>query len=159
MMTAMATDPALGTRIRKRRQQLRLTQKELARRLGVDPSSVASWEKGEHFPQRNQGALEAELGISLDEEERKPEIPAAIRDAVRRSVAPEAQERVLRAIENVLSGRPADDDPDVTLHAPLDPRQPAPSGPARAASLIPAPASLSPLPRIPQPAGQPGPPA
>jgi transcriptional regulator with XRE-family HTH domain len=29
-----------------------LTQKELARRLGVDPSTVASWERGEHQPSR-----------------------------------------------------------------------------------------------------------
>jgi len=64
MMGRMATD--IGAAIRARRQQLRLTQRELAERVGVHPSSVVNWEKGRHPPDRNLGALEEVLGISLD---------------------------------------------------------------------------------------------
>jgi transcriptional regulator with XRE-family HTH domain len=39
------------------RRQQGLTQKELARRLGVDPSTVASWERGEHQPSRRLANL------------------------------------------------------------------------------------------------------
>ena len=60
----MATDP-IGTRIARRRQELRLTQSGLAARLGVNRASVANWEAGKHYPQRHLGALEAILGVSL----------------------------------------------------------------------------------------------
>lgn len=57
--------PAVGERIRLRRQQLGLRQKELAARVGVSPSAVLDWEKNRYFPSRHQGALEDVLGISL----------------------------------------------------------------------------------------------
>ena len=66
-MRAMATGPALGARIRTRRQQLLLTQEELARRVGVHVSTIINWEKGKHPPARHLGALEQALGISLTE--------------------------------------------------------------------------------------------
>lgn len=62
----MSADPALGTKIRKRRQVLRLTQEELAAQLGVSKSTVAHWESGKHFPRRYLGAVEDVLGITLD---------------------------------------------------------------------------------------------
>ncbi len=62
----MATDPAIGTRIRKRRQILHMTQDALAATLGVAKSTVANWESGKHFPLRHLGAVEAVLGVSLD---------------------------------------------------------------------------------------------
>jgi transcriptional regulator with XRE-family HTH domain len=65
MIRVMASDT--GTRIRTRRQQLRLTQAVLAKRIGVHESTVLNWEKGRHFPSRYQGAVEAELGISLSD--------------------------------------------------------------------------------------------
>jgi transcriptional regulator with XRE-family HTH domain len=37
----------LGAQLVQRRTALGLTQKELARRLGVDPSTLARWERGE----------------------------------------------------------------------------------------------------------------
>jgi ribosome-binding protein aMBF1 (putative translation factor) len=55
----------VGSRIAKRRQQLRLTQAQLAARIGVNRTTVASWETGQHFPQRHQGAIEDVLGVSL----------------------------------------------------------------------------------------------
>jgi transcriptional regulator with XRE-family HTH domain len=58
----MPDEPTLGARIRKRRQELRLTQKQLAAKVGVDESSVINWEKDKHFPSRHLGALEDVLG-------------------------------------------------------------------------------------------------
>lgn len=66
----MATGTPLGTRIRKRRQVLHLTQEDLAARLSVSKSTVANWERGKHFPQRYLGAVEAILGPLEDEEPR-----------------------------------------------------------------------------------------
>lgn len=42
----------LGERIVAHRKRLGLTQKELARRLGVDPSTLGHRERGEHEPLR-----------------------------------------------------------------------------------------------------------
>jgi transcriptional regulator with XRE-family HTH domain len=36
---------SIGDHIKKRRMDLRLTQKELAKRLGVDKTTIQSWEK------------------------------------------------------------------------------------------------------------------
>jgi len=44
---------SLGQRIVAFRRRHGLTQKELARRLKVDPSTLASWERGEHRPTRH----------------------------------------------------------------------------------------------------------
>jgi transcriptional regulator with XRE-family HTH domain len=68
----MADGTPIGTRIQRRRQALGMKQEDLARRVGVSKSSVANWEVGRHFPQRYQGALEAVLGISLDDKDADP---------------------------------------------------------------------------------------
>lgn len=64
----MAAELDIGTRIRKRRQELGLTQQQLADRLEVAESSVVSWETGKHYPKRKLGALEAVLGINLTDD-------------------------------------------------------------------------------------------
>lgn len=64
-MGPVATEPPIGTRIRKRRQELGLTQKQLADLVKVDESSVISWESGKHYPRRKLGALEAALNVNL----------------------------------------------------------------------------------------------
>lgn len=64
-MLAM-TDATIGSKIRKRRQVLGLTQQELADKLHVAKSTVANWESGKHFPLRYLGAVEQALGIDLD---------------------------------------------------------------------------------------------
>jgi transcriptional regulator with XRE-family HTH domain len=52
------TEPKnLGQRIAAFRRLRGLTQKELARRLGVDPSTIASWERGEHRPSRHLASI------------------------------------------------------------------------------------------------------
>ena len=76
----MAADTSLGTRIRKRRQVLRMTQERLAAMLGVSKSTVANWERGKHFPLRYMGALEDVLGTSLeDDNPPEPRISAELR--------------------------------------------------------------------------------
>jgi transcriptional regulator with XRE-family HTH domain len=60
----MATD-GIGTRIAMRRQQLGLTQEELAARLHVHKSTVVNWETGRHYPKRHLGAIEAVLNVNL----------------------------------------------------------------------------------------------
>jgi transcriptional regulator with XRE-family HTH domain len=55
----------VGTRIRLRRQELRMTQAELAERIGVHPATVRAWELNQNYPSRHQGALEAVLRMRL----------------------------------------------------------------------------------------------
>ncbi|MCB1619587.1 MAG: helix-turn-helix domain-containing protein [Thiothrix sp.] len=38
----------IGSRIRQRRKELKLTQKELARRVGVTDAAVSNWESGKN---------------------------------------------------------------------------------------------------------------
>jgi transcriptional regulator with XRE-family HTH domain len=61
----MATEPRIGTKIAKRRQELGMTQQGLADELGVSKSTVANWESGKHFPLRKLGKVESVLGVSL----------------------------------------------------------------------------------------------
>jgi transcriptional regulator with XRE-family HTH domain len=63
-----------GTRIRLRRQALKLTQQQLADKLGVDRATVSAWERGKHYPDRNEGAVEAVLGISLAADAPDPQV-------------------------------------------------------------------------------------
>jgi transcriptional regulator with XRE-family HTH domain len=85
----MAASP-VGLRIKKRRQVLRLTQADLAARLGVAKSTVANWETGKHYPARYLGVIEEALGVSLtDEPEPDPRL-AEIR-ALKMDPADEAE--------------------------------------------------------------------
>lgn len=56
----------IGKTIALARHRKRWTQQRLADELGVAKSTVANWERGEHFPLRNLGAVEEALGISLE---------------------------------------------------------------------------------------------
>ena len=62
----------IGRAIALARHRKRLTQEELARELGVSRGAVANWETGTHFPQRNLGAIEEALDISLEGYEPEP---------------------------------------------------------------------------------------
>lgn len=96
----------IGTRIARRRQQLRMTQEELAARLGVAKSTVANWETGKHFPLRHLGAVEQVLGIRLDEEPEPDVIPPDIMDWIRREVPPETRAEFIAAARAALKGEP-----------------------------------------------------
>ena len=91
--------PDFGRRIRLRRQVLGMTQQELADRVGVDASSVVSWEKQRHKPARWQGKIEAVLGISLS-----PDAPA-IDPRLQRMIDGLTPEEKARVIEQ-LTGKP-----------------------------------------------------
>jgi transcriptional regulator with XRE-family HTH domain len=57
-----ATSTATGRRIAQARRERRLTQAELAARIGVSPRSVHAYESGSVVPYRHLAALERELG-------------------------------------------------------------------------------------------------
>jgi transcriptional regulator with XRE-family HTH domain len=58
------SDRSIGQRIADSRRLLGMTQKELARRLGIDPSTLARWERGERQPSK---ALLEKLTVFLTE--------------------------------------------------------------------------------------------
>lgn len=97
--------PDFGRRIRLRRQALGMTQEEFAERVGVDPSSVISWEKQRHKPARWQGKIEAVLGISLS-----PDAPA-IDPALQRMIDRMTPEEKAHVIEQLTGTRPAPEPP------------------------------------------------
>jgi transcriptional regulator with XRE-family HTH domain len=113
MILGMAADD-IGTRIRKRRQELDLSQEQLAGRVGVHPSTIINWEKGKHPPKRRQGKLEAVLGISLSSD---PPPLRRVVDAHTRSVLRAAlpddddYRRVIGLMEGTLTW-PAEQAPD-----------------------------------------------
>lgn len=67
----MTAEP-VGILIQRARQRMRLTQPELAARLGVSRSAVANWERGVSYPLRNAGAIEEVLGITIPAAEAAP---------------------------------------------------------------------------------------
>ena len=60
----MTADP-VGILIQRARHRKRWTQQQLADELKVSKSTVANWERGEHFPVRYAGALEELLEIAI----------------------------------------------------------------------------------------------
>lgn len=68
----MPDAPSVGAKIRRARKLLRLTQQELAVKVGVSRNTVDAWENNRTYPKRYDVALEQVLGISLDEDEQAP---------------------------------------------------------------------------------------
>lgn len=66
IIDGMAETTPIGTMLRRARERKRLSQKELAEKLGVSRSAVNAWENDRAWPQNSIGALEDVLGISLD---------------------------------------------------------------------------------------------
>ncbi len=59
---------SLGRFIAKRRKYMRLTQEELAERIGVSKSAVAKWETDGGLPDRdNLRRLSEIIGVSVDD--------------------------------------------------------------------------------------------
>lgn len=52
-----------GDEIREARERLRITQADLAKRLGVSMRTVGSWERGESIPRNRLGAIRELLGL------------------------------------------------------------------------------------------------
>jgi len=99
----MATDPSIGTRIRKRRQVLGMTQQQLAERVDVNRSTVATWESGKHFPLRYLGRVESVLGISLSDEEQPQLLSPRARKVLREELSEEDYRRVVGLAEQTLA--------------------------------------------------------
>jgi len=58
---------SIGKRIRKRRQILEMTQKELAEAMGVTPQQISAMEQDERDPSLSSLAkLAEELGVTID---------------------------------------------------------------------------------------------
>lgn len=107
-----------GARIARRRHQLDWSQVELARRLGVSPTTVANWERGASYPKKKLGKVEQVLGITLDGEP-QPEPPPRIPEGLRRdimneeSLTPAERQAVIDAVERQLAierGEPSEGD-------------------------------------------------
>lgn len=82
-----------------------MRQEDLAAAVGVSKSSVANWESGKHFPKRKLGAVEAALGVRLDDEPEPDVLPEGLRDAIRDTI-PDAQRAALveQVVEAALRG-------------------------------------------------------
>ena len=76
MMAGMATETSLGTRIKRARERLRWTQRQLADALGVNIKTIDNWENDRRKPRSAMGALEATLGpLSEDGPAGRPQRP------------------------------------------------------------------------------------
>ena len=64
-METMATEPAIGTRIKRARERKRWTQKQLAGKVSVSQKTIDNWENGRTEPKSSIGALEEVLEVSL----------------------------------------------------------------------------------------------
>lgn len=69
----MATEPLIGTAIKRARERKRWTQRQLADALRVNIKTVDNWENGRTSPRSSIGAIEEVLGISLDGGQAEPE--------------------------------------------------------------------------------------
>lgn len=65
MSRHMTSKTPVGVLIQRARHRKRMTQGQLAEALGVDRVTVAQWERGKQFPQRNAGLIEEVLGITI----------------------------------------------------------------------------------------------
>lgn len=55
----------IGTRIRRLREERRLSQADLGLAIGVSGRTIGNWERGENTPRNSIGALEAFFRVSL----------------------------------------------------------------------------------------------
>lgn len=69
MIGLMATEPPLGTRIKRARERKRWTQQRLADAVDVSQKTIDNWENGRTSPRSSIGALEEVLGVSLAQDE------------------------------------------------------------------------------------------
>jgi len=89
----------IGERLREERVRAGISQRELARRLGLSPSLISQLESGQSRPSvATLYAIVTELGVSLDHVIRGPDHPDATRDgdapAIDRSPVVRRGERV-----------------------------------------------------------------
>lgn len=128
-MEAMATEPAIGTRIKRARERKRWTQKQLAGKIGVSQKTVDNWENGRTSPKNSIGALEDVLGVSLSgAPPPRPEIPDRLRREIEQTEGLTDEERraVIAAVkETLLRERASWDESAPPPAAPPGQRRPA----------------------------------
>lgn len=61
----MASQPRIGTRLRRAIERKRMDQADVARALGVSRSAVNAWVNDRTYPRNAIGALEELLGVDL----------------------------------------------------------------------------------------------
>ena len=96
---------ALGTRIARARQDMSLSRRELATQIGVNASTLESWEHGRVVPRANKlqtlcGVLNVSVGWLLDGEGELFEQETAVGDGITRLAD---KLRRMRAIQKELN--------------------------------------------------------
>lgn len=71
------SNETVGLLIARARQRQRMTQAQLAERLGVSPSTVANWERGASYPLKFAGVVEEVLDITIPARDAEPEAAAS----------------------------------------------------------------------------------
>lgn len=99
--------PTLGARIRRARERARLSQEELADRVGASSRAVGDWENDRRKPRNRLAVLEEVLGVSLDDDEpeTEPAIPKSLLREIMESddLTDEERVRVIAAIDSTLA--------------------------------------------------------
>ena len=99
-----AGTPSLGARIRRAREQARLSQEELAKAVGASVRAVGDWENDRRKPRNRLGALEQVLGVSLSGEPPPASpVPPDVLALIRRRFPPDKQQEAIEALEDILA--------------------------------------------------------
>jgi len=107
----MATEPRIGTRIRRARERRRWTQQKLADALGVSVRTVNDWENDRAYPRSSIGALDSVLGISLSDEPGMPPVSPELRQMIE-ALSDDEREWVLRQLSAVSAPTAEPDRPE-----------------------------------------------
>jgi transcriptional regulator with XRE-family HTH domain len=106
-MEGMATEPAIGTRIKRARERKRWTQKQLAELIGVSQKTIDNWENGRTEPKSSIGALEEVLEVSLNgtPDPGPPDISRALLRAIENEdgLTPQERQAVIDAVRETLA--------------------------------------------------------
>src|SRR5215469_12006343 len=72
------TFSAFGEMLKALRKRQRLTQRELARRVGVHLNTIGIWERGDFLPETKGMVLELARHLRLDDEETRQLLEASL---------------------------------------------------------------------------------
>jgi transcriptional regulator with XRE-family HTH domain len=106
-MEGMATEPAIGTKIKRARERKRWTQKQLAEAVGVSQKTIDNWEHGHTKPRSAIGALEEVLDVSLDDEAvaKVPALSAETMESIRSELGAELGAGVIAFARDIANGQ------------------------------------------------------
>ena len=102
-----ASQPTLGTRIRRARERAKLSQEDLANAVGASVRAVGDWENDRRKPRNRLGAIEEVLGVDLTgEPEPEPDpITERIREAfLNAGYPPERADYLTSVVRGVADG-------------------------------------------------------